>query len=88
MPEKKPLSKNLVTRECTGCDKKCPAILLECWNVAAAWQKEFPQEDGAWWFFGVIPQETDKTLTIMVVRKTVNVPPQSFAFWNIFDMES
>lgn len=45
------------------------------------WQKEFPQEEGAYWFHGVLPHETSKSLTVMFVHKTVNEPPQYFDAW-------
>lgn len=47
------------------------------------WLPEWPDEVGAWWFYGKLPNETAKTLIITIVNKTANVPPQYFVFWNM-----
>jgi hypothetical protein len=48
------------------------------------WQKEWPAEEGAWWFYGMIPEVyREKSLVVMVVRKTADTPPKYFGFWNM-----
>jgi len=45
------------------------------------WQTEWPAEEGAWWFFGRLPKETDKALVVVIVKKTADEQPKYFAFW-------
>ena len=54
----------------------------DCLQIIPEWQREFPDEDGAWWFFGTVPREVVKDLFVMMVHKTANNPPKPFAFWN------
>ena len=45
------------------------------------WQSEWPSDEGAWWFYGRLPDETRKTLVVAIVRKTADEPPVYFAYW-------
>lgn len=46
------------------------------------WQRTWPHEEGAWWFYGVMRGELKKDLFVMIVHKTADVEPKYFAFRN------